>query len=267
MTAEPESTPSTGEDSTENGGSEHGAEETSYLLFQLYGPMASWGDVAVGEVRPTFDRPSKSAILGMVGAALGIRQSEEERHRALTRGYRFAVRLDVPGHLLRDYHTVEVPEKSAPTRRDELGWRDLNTIQSFRDYRCDARATVCLWPRGEAPWSLSDIRDALEAPEFTLYLGRKACPPALPLDPSVVKARSLREAFEASRHSDDAFTACLMDAEETVRFYWEGSGTGFEAEESKQVQTRRDQPVSRERWTFEDRQECYVALPAGDDAT
>jgi CRISPR system Cascade subunit CasD len=264
MTAEPENNTPKGRAPEENRGSENEAEETKYLLFQLYGPMMSWGDVAMGEVRPTFDRPSKSSILGMVGAALGIRQSEEEKHRALAQGYRFAVRLDVPGHLLRDYHTVEVPEKSAPTRKDELAWRDQNTIQSYRDYRCDARATVCLWARGEPPWPLSGIREALESPEFTLYLGRKACPPALPLDPSVVKARSLRRAFEASEHSDDAFTASLMDAEETVRFYWEGHGTGFEAD---QVQTRRDQPVSRARWAFEDRQERYVALPEGDDAT
>lgn len=257
MNTDPAST-ATGE-----GHSGNGTDQTSYLLFQLYGPMASWGDVAMGEMRPTFDHPSKSAVLGMVGAALGIRRSEEEKHRALARSYRFAVRLDVPGHLLRDYHTVEVPEKEALTRGDELSWRDLNTIQSYRDYRCDARATVCLWANGEAPWPLPNIQSALKSPEFALYLGRKACPPALPMDPSVAKAPSLREAFEASGHSDDPFTEGLMQGEDTVRFYWEGEGTGFEAD---QVQTRRDQPVSRKRWAFEDRQEQYAALSAEDDA-
>lgn len=245
------------------------SQNTSYLLFQLYGPMAAWGDVAMGEVRPTFDRPSKSAVLGMIGAALGVRQSEEEKHRALARSYRFAVRLDVPGRLLRDYHTSEAPTgkraRGLPTRRDELNYRTTNTIESYRDYRCDARATVCLWAAGsEAPWPLPNIRTALEEPAFTLYLGRKACPPALPLSPAIVTAGSLREAFEASSHSDDPFTGALMDEEETVRFYWEeDEGSGFEAE---QLQTRRDAPVSRARWTFEERQEQYTSLSRDDDA-
>jgi CRISPR system Cascade subunit CasD len=35
-----------------------------YLLFRLYGPLAAWGDIAVGEYRPSFAHPSKSAIIG-----------------------------------------------------------------------------------------------------------------------------------------------------------------------------------------------------------
>ena len=34
----------------------------AYLVFQLYGPLASWGDIAVGETRPSTPIPSKSAI-------------------------------------------------------------------------------------------------------------------------------------------------------------------------------------------------------------
>ena len=240
----------------------------TYLLFQLYGPMASWGDVAMGEVRPTFDHPSKSAVLGMIGAALGIRQSEEEKHRALAQTYRFAVRLDVPGRLLRDYHTSTAPRgkraRGLPTRRDELDYPKKTTIESYRDYRCDARATVCVWTQDPEPrWSLPEIREALEAPEFTLYLGRKACPPALPLNPTVITGETLREAFEASGHSDDPFTKKLTEDVETVRLYWEKGGqSGFDAD---QVQTRRDQPVSWNRWTFENRREKYVALSRDQD--
>ena len=245
------------------------AQTKKYLLFQLYGPMASWGAVAMGEVRPTFDRPSKSAILGMMAAALGIRQSEEEKHRALARSHRFAVRLDVPGRLLRDYHTSEAPTgkraRGLPTRRDELNYRNTNTIESYRDYRCDARATVCIWPAApEVDWPLSDIRDALHEPVFTLYLGRKACPPALPLAPTIVEAGSLRKAFEASEHSIDPFTQSLSAEQDTVRFYWEDDGqSGFDPQ---QVQMRRDQPVSRARWTFEERREHFSALSRNQEA-
>ena len=50
-----------------------------FLIFRLYGMMASWGDIAVGELRPTFDHPSRSAIVGLLAAALGIRRDEEEQ--------------------------------------------------------------------------------------------------------------------------------------------------------------------------------------------
>jgi len=241
-----------------------------YLLFQLYGPMASWGGVAMGEVRPTFDRPSKSAVLGMIGAALGIRQSEEEKHRELAETYGFAVRLDVPGRLLRDYHTTETPTgkraRGLPTRRDELEYKNTNTIESYRDYRCDARATVCLWAEKTPPkWPLGQIQGALQTPAFTLYLGRKSCPPALPMAPKITHASTLREAFAQSRHSEDSFTAGLMEGTDAVRFYWEE--TAHSGLDPEQVQSRRDQPVSRARWQFKEREECFVALPRSADAS
>ena len=95
-----------------------------FLVFRLYGPLAAWGDIAVGEQRPTTPHPSKSAILGLVAAALGIRRDEEERQQALAEGYGYAVRVDASGVLLRDYHTTQIPDSTSRlkhllTRRDE----------------------------------------------------------------------------------------------------------------------------------------------------
>ena len=78
-----------------------------YLFFRLYGPIASWGDIAVGVQRPSFDHPSKSAIMGLLAAALGIKRNEEEKHTALVNSYNFAVMINSSGILLRDYHTVQ----------------------------------------------------------------------------------------------------------------------------------------------------------------
>ena len=50
-----------------------------YLVFRLYGPMCSWGDIAVGEVRPSTVHPAKSAILGLIAAALGIKRPDTAR--------------------------------------------------------------------------------------------------------------------------------------------------------------------------------------------
>ncbi|MEN6396285.1 MAG: type I-E CRISPR-associated protein Cas5/CasD, partial [Methanoregula sp.] len=114
-----------------------------FLIFRLYGSMASWGDIAVGEFRPTFDHPTKSAVMGLIAAAMGIRRDEEERQRELAAGYLMAIRIDGPGVLLRDYHTAQVPPAGKGkikyhflTRKDELAVPkdELNTILSSRDY-------------------------------------------------------------------------------------------------------------------------------------
>jgi hypothetical protein len=83
--------------------------------------------------------------------------------------------------------------------------------------------------------------------------------------PEITRAPTLREAFALASHSDDPFTAGLMEGADTVRFYWEE--TGHSGLDPEQVQTRRDQPVSRARWQFEEREECFVALPQSADAS
>ena len=126
-----------------------------FLLFQLYGPMAAWGEIAVGEERPSAGHPSKSAILGLLAAAKGLRRDEENAHLEMERGYGIAVQALSIGTYLRDYHTTQVPPQTAlkafprATRRDELVAlsaynraieKSSGTILSSRAYRCGTRA-------------------------------------------------------------------------------------------------------------------------------
>ncbi|MBU1741588.1 MAG: CRISPR-associated protein Cas5 [Proteobacteria bacterium] len=60
---------------------------TEFLLFRLYGPLASWGGIAVGEYRPTDAHPSKSAVLGLLAAAAGVDRADDEVHRQMERSY------------------------------------------------------------------------------------------------------------------------------------------------------------------------------------
>jgi CRISPR system Cascade subunit CasD len=224
--------------------------------------MASWGDIAVGEFRPTFDRPSKSAVMGLIAAALGIRRCEEERQRELAQGYLMAIRIDSPGILLRDYHTVQVPptskgEKKYPftTRKDELAVAkdELNTILSSRDYRCDTVYTICLWGRTAfPPYSIETIKTHLDNPAFVLYLGRKSCPLSLPVHAQILNAENLAEVLGAVCFPDDQFISQLLRRHD-IRIFWEGDEkTGFEREHTV---TRRDDPSSRKRWQFLERGE------------
>lgn len=223
-----------------------------YLLFRLYAPLSAWGDIGVGTARPSAGYPSKSAVLGLLAAALGWPRDATDRHAALAAGVHFGVMVHSVGTLLIDYHTVQVPstrrKRSYHTRRQELQGDPINTVLSEREYRCDASYIVALWAAGDERLPLADWRAALEQPRYPLYLGRKSCPPALPLQPQVVSAATLREAFACAKF---AAHPELPQGEATrVHFEGDASHSGYEV---LATTLRRDQPLSRDRWQFAER--------------
>lgn len=175
---------------------------TSFLLFRLYGPLAAWGESAVGEYRPSAVHPSRSAVLGLVAAALGLERDDEVSHTRLSQSVGMAVVVVQPGRLLRDFHTAQVPPARKgfrpSMRRMELAQDDLNTVLSTRDYRVDALYHVALWARSpkEGPaFTLESLKNALECPHFVPYLGRRSCVLSLPMAPRLLEAATLREAI------------------------------------------------------------------------
>lgn len=252
-----------------------------YLVFRLYGPMSSWGELAVGEARHSSSYPSKSAIVGLLGAALGLRREEDQSHRNLASAYQQAVKVISVGHPLKDYHTAQAPDSAGKfhyqTRRDEIvtGRHRLGTVLSSREYYTDAQAVVALKAGDDAQWSLSTLSRALLTPKFHLYLGRKACPLAAPLNPQKITTDDFFQALNAynlppllnspSLHSVPEWRTDKrwLPADELHRYYWEGAISDFHQENSEfssqQVQqlTRRDHPVSKQRWQFQPREEYY----------
>lgn len=246
----------------------------TFLVFQLQAPMASWGDTAVGEYRPSCDYPGESALIGLLGAALGVRRDDEAAHTALRDGYGFAVGLQSAGALLRDYQTAQVPGEAAlkkrphSTRRDELNLpkESLHTILSTRDYRQDAACLVAVQARPEAPHSLETLAEALRKPRFVLYLGRKSCPPAAPLHPLIANEDNALAAMEfwraasrveRERHPDRKGRPILEDERAIVRLIWaDGVDSGRDAD---LVTPRKDRLLRRRAWQFADRTE-HIAL-------
>lgn len=239
-----------------------------HLVFQLHGPMASWGMPAVGEDRPTAERPTRSAILGLLAASLGLRRSQQEDHDALRDGYGVAIRLEDAGSLLRDYHTAQVPsrtDKFGKTRKDELSIpsRDLNTILSSRDYRSDFLAFIALWVRNErSPWTLQELADALDRPRFRPYLGRRSCPPGLPFAPRTVDTSDLKTALSKIPKDSVAFP---RDTPEAVDIYWDQDHPHPGLEAIHRLD-RRDQPLDRTRWRFSSRTELHGRTTFGGTA-
>jgi len=235
-----------------------------YLLFRLYGPLAAWGDIAVGEYRPSFVHPAKSAIIGLLAAALGIRRDEEASQKSLAESCSFAVRVDSMGVLLRDYHTTQVPSAKKGvvhyTRRSELAMNDLNTILSSRDYRCDAAYTVAITVADGSAFTVQHLATALVKPVFTLYLGRKSCPLAMPLQPQVVSSATLRDALESVPLVEEL--SIIIQNGDSLVFWEDDTASGLERQ---QVITRRDEPRSRNRWQFSERRENYGMLRKGEE--
>jgi len=237
---------------------------TSYLIMQLYGPLAAWGEQAVGGVRRSAAHPSKSAVLGLCAAAQGIRREDDAAHDALAQQLKFGVKVLAPGLLMTDYHTVQAPPRNKKskhlyTRRDELREPKLGTLLSSREYRQDALALAALWQQDGGSEMMDAIAAALVTPVFHLYLGRKSCPLSAPLNPRVIQAPSLIMAFEI-------YPAPLLEegqplserlSERRTTLYWEPCDKNGMADQSHDMSVvRYDQPLSRTRWQFTSRKEA-----------
>src|SRR5690554_4790008 len=144
------------------------------LLLRLAAPLQSWGIDAKFDRRNTQRVPSKSAVIGLVAAALGRRRNEcLEDLQSL----HFGVRVDQEGVLLRDYHTAKSLKSAYVTQRY---------------YLSDAVFLAGL----EGNKDLLDcIEHALRYPAFPLFLGRRSCPPEGQLLLGIRKGKSLLEAL------------------------------------------------------------------------
>jgi CRISPR system Cascade subunit CasD len=133
------------------------------LLLRLAGPLQSWGDSSRFARRSTRHEPTKSGVLGLLAAAQGRRRTDPIEDLV---GLVFAVRIDQPGRLVRDFQTAR-----------SLDGRQTMPL-SYRYYLADALFLAGV----EGDRSLIEGLDhALRAPRFPLYLGRRSCAPAGPI--------------------------------------------------------------------------------------
>ena len=234
---------------------------TDFLLLRSM-LLASWGDILIGEVRDSWDSPSRSAVLGLVAASLGIDREDQLAHDGLDASLGVAVCLDVPGVSTVDYHTVQtatalwVKKHKPRTRRELLEADDLPTILSRRTLRLDALARGAIWLRHGASRTLADIRAALVRPAFVLYAGRKANVLGLPIAPRIVTAATVVSAFLV----DPAVHATTLLGSLQVRAGWQPVvSSDIDPEvptgllHAHRVQRRDDKP-HRGRWQFANRQ-------------
>lgn len=130
------------------------------LLLRLAAPLQSWGSSSKFEIRTTEKMPTKSGVVGMLAAALGLRRDADlSRLNAL----KFGVRADREGEDITDFHMAHSEKSSYVT---------------YRHYLCDAVFLAGLEGEEEL---LKELEVALQNPQFPLFLGRRSCPPTLPV--------------------------------------------------------------------------------------
>lgn len=220
----------------------------SVLLLRLSGPMQSWGLSSRFTERDTAREPTKSGVIGLLCAALG--KPREERAgdgfpalaelSALCMG----VRVDHEGLVRRDFHTAG--GGAWPGRREygvaKASGEKPDTVVSNRYFLADAVFLVALQGDGRL---VGRLAEAVSAPAWPLYLGRKGLPlgePPLLCDPqgrplSIVDAVSVGAALTTvpwllvnDRRSRDVQRLRLV----------------MECAEDEEGETRQDVPLSFE---------------------
>jgi len=233
-----------------------------YLTVTLAAPIAAMGELAIGERRGSWDRPGRSAVLGLLAGCLGLDRADEAAHLALERALGLGLRVEWTGGLLADYHTAQVPRRGRryATRAEEVAAPALNTVLSRRDYRCDVLAFAAIWLASPARWSLSALAEACRRPHFAPYFGRKSCPLMLPLAPDICEAEDAVAALAACAAAELARGTApprppragppvvALDA-------------ALAADRALRVEMRRDRLVSRRRWQFGLREEAVLKGP------
>lgn len=173
-----------------------------FLIIRLDGPMQAWGSHTFEDFRPSNLFPTRSGLLGLLGACLGIDRGDQAGLEQLAQSVEFTVRADrtvrrpdaeklvsKAAVKLSDFHTVLAARKVD-------GSANKNPVVSRREYLFDAAFTVAIGEKQNAPVTLTAIADALLRPCFTPVLGRRSCPITRPLlDGTPVEASDAKAAL------------------------------------------------------------------------
>lgn len=235
-----------------------------WLVICLRAPLASFGENAGNAERDSSDLPTRSALVGLAAAALGIEREDVEGQQALSRTLVTAAALYDRGHPLADFHTFQSlhqTAKGAATRAEALRKTAyVETSISRRHYRADGfwQAAYRLADEAEGGVTLEALQQAFQTPRFVLYLGRKSCPLSHPLVPRIFAAETVLPAFQAQFRtiSETADRRGLRLQVVSVEHAADGPGSN-----RPRLHTRHDDPRDRsKRWTFGDRREWRFAI-------
>ncbi|MFD7586139.1 type I-E CRISPR-associated protein Cas5/CasD [Kitasatospora sp. NPDC059811] len=169
-------------------------EDQAVLVLRLAGPLQSWGDRSAFNRRDTPPQPTKSGVVGLLAAAAGLPREADITGLV---GLRLGVRIDQPGTLLRDYHTVS-DYRGRPLPQSGVNAKGVqkptspakDTHVTHRYYLQDAVFVAAV----QGPAGLvATLAEAIRRPAFPLALGRRSCVPTQPIALGTVRTGALED--------------------------------------------------------------------------
>jgi CRISPR system Cascade subunit CasD len=183
-----------------------GASGHNTVFLRLEGPLQAWGDTSKFVIRRSMEAPTKSGVLGLICCAMGwsrqkvvedpipdkalhelvqclIVRHDKEKDKPrqtlldLLNTMTMGVRVDRPGTRWWDYHTVGAGI-GMTTAAGGLKTGAQGTLIKRLEYLADASFLVAL--QGDSVL-IETVAQALRSPKWPLYLGRKSCPPSVPV--------------------------------------------------------------------------------------
>jgi len=121
--------------------------------------------------------PTRSAVIGLLGAALGITRDNHNHLYTLSQQLKIAVQVHNTGQKIVDYHTVQ-------KFRSPMGKIQKGTKPTYREYWCDSEHSFAITADEN---TIEQLAIKVKSPVFTLFQGRKSCPLTRPLFDSVVE--------------------------------------------------------------------------------
>lgn len=153
------------------------------VLLRLEGPMQSWGLTSRFDDRDSALEPTKSGVIGLCAAALGLAR-DDTRSLARLASLTMAVRVDRQGSLARDFQTAGGGRFAGEDYGVYKASGDAgDTVTSPRAYLADASFLVGLGGDAEL---VGEVASALQSPHWPLALGRRAFAPAAPIFAGIV---------------------------------------------------------------------------------
>ena len=120
--------------------------------------------------------PTRSAIVGILSAAMGLCRDQQSKIFELSQKLKIAVQVNHAGQKITDYHTVQ-------NFRSPQGKIQKGTKPTFREYWCDSEHTFAISSDDN---TISKLVEKVNAPVFVLFQGRKSCPLTRPLFETIV---------------------------------------------------------------------------------
>ncbi len=153
----------------------------AFLALYLDAPLQSWGYQSRFDRRTTLSYPTRSGVMGLLCAALGVDRGDATGLAQFGQLRMAVYTLRQRGHLT-DFHTVgggydKTAQPQHIPRRAETG-RPGGTVVTHREYLQDSRFGVVL--SGDSAL-IDELARAMESPRWGVWLGRKSCIPASPV--------------------------------------------------------------------------------------